>query len=115
MAAPLKIDDATSFMLEAHGVVLSRIAMAASGDPRAADESHRMVAEKFAAFAAGGFAAYRAFASGQAPQAVAEAAFEPIRRQVRENSLRLAEPTPTAPAQPAEDAEDEISAPLPGI
>jgi len=81
--------DAAALGFEAQGVIAMRLMMIASGGPAADAECKRMVAEKFAAVAAGHGAAAAALARGQSLQAATALALAPMRQRVRANHRRL--------------------------
>jgi hypothetical protein len=81
--------EAVRFTCEAQTVFSMRVLLLASGDPGAAAEAYRMIAEKAIAFADARAAAERALADGRSVYEAAEEAYAPVRDCVRENSNRL--------------------------
>jgi hypothetical protein len=81
--------DAGLFAAEAQAVVALRMMRIASGGPRAAAETHRMVSEKFAALSAAKAAATSALVRGSSPTKVMRSALsgETARAQQSEEAL----------------------------
>jgi hypothetical protein len=81
--------EAIRFTCEAHAVMSARFILIASGGPRAADETCRMISEKAIAFAEAQSAAEQALADGLGIYEAAERAYLPLCQCVHENSQRL--------------------------
>jgi hypothetical protein len=81
--------EAVRFACEAQGVISMRLSRIAEGGPRAAAETHQMIAEKLGAMAESQMAAFHALARGEGPWVAAERAYAPVRRDVHANSRRL--------------------------
>ncbi len=81
--------EAVRFSCEAQAVISARLLLFASGDPGAAAEAGRMIAEKVAAFADAQAAAEQALAQGHGIYEAAEQAYLPLRHRVHANSCRL--------------------------
>jgi hypothetical protein len=81
--------DVSLLAAEAQAVVALRMMRIASGGPRAAAETHRMVSEKFAALSAAKAAATSALVRGSGPTKVMRSALAPVKRHVRNNRNHL--------------------------
>lgn len=81
--------EAIRFTCEAHAVMSAQFILIASGDPRAAAETCRMISEKAIAFAEVHSAAEQALADGLGLYEAAERAYLPLCQCVHENSERL--------------------------
>ena len=81
------------FACEVQGVVAMRLARLAQGGPQAAAEADRMIAEKLDALADAEVALLDALVQGEGLMIAAARAYQPLRRRVHDNSLRLAATT----------------------
>ncbi len=81
--------ETVEFAHEAHGVIVARLALFASGGPSAAAEADLMISEKIVAFADAQMAAGRALADGLGFYVATERAYLPLRHRVHTNSRRL--------------------------
>ncbi|MGH6727167.1 MAG: hypothetical protein ACREB8_11570 [Pseudolabrys sp.] len=78
------------FACEVQDVISMRLARLAQGGPQAAAEADRMIAEKLDALADAEVALLNALVQGEGLMIAAERAYQPVRRRVHDNSLRLA-------------------------
>ena len=81
------------FACEVQDVVAMRLARLAQGGPQAAAEADRMIAEKLDALADAEVALLDALVQGEGLMIAAARAYQPLRRRVHDNSLRLAATT----------------------
>jgi hypothetical protein len=81
--------ESVRFAYEVQGVISMRLSRLAQGGPQAAVEVHRMIAEKFDAFADAEAAISKALADGEGVMVAAGRAYAPVSRRVHANSRRL--------------------------
>ena len=82
--------ESVRFACEVQDVIAMRLTRLAQGGPQAAAEADRMIAEKLDAFADAEVALLNALVHGEGIMIAAERAYQPLRRRVHDNSLRLA-------------------------
>jgi hypothetical protein len=81
--------DAAAFGLETQGVIAMRLVKIASGGLGGAAEFRRMFFEKVDAASSAHAAALLALAGGKSLEAATQLAIAPVKRQVRDNYVRL--------------------------
>lgn len=81
--------ESVRFAYEVQRVISMRQVLLAQGGPQAAVEAHRMIAEKFDAFADAEAAIAKALAHGEGLIVAAEHAYAPVRQRVLANNRRL--------------------------
>ncbi len=81
--------EAARFASDSQRVIASRMMRFATGDPLAATECTRMIAEKVAAFSEAQGAFMAAMVTGRGLHGAANKAYGPYRRAVRANRRRL--------------------------